>query len=64
MFEKLAKATDQRAAQRVKHIIDEWVEKPAPAGVRVQAIEDGVLLSGRALRRRMLTEPQLRNFGK
>jgi hypothetical protein len=64
MFEKLAKAGDTIAAGTVTRAIAKLSETPVPGGVHVEAMEDGVLLSGRRLRRRMLDYPQLRNFGK
>lgn len=64
MLEKLAKAGDTIAADAVTRAIAKLSETPAPAGVHVEAMEGGVLLSGRRLRRRMLGDPQLRNFGK
>lgn len=64
MLEKLAKAGNHIAADAVTRAITKLSETPAPAGVHVEAMEDGVLLSGRRLRRRMLDDPQLRNFGK
>ena len=64
MFEKLAKATDQRAARIVKHTIERLAGTAALPGVQIHATDDGIVLSGRNLRRRMLADPQLRNFGK
>ncbi|WP_430444102.1 hypothetical protein [Sphingorhabdus contaminans] len=64
MLDKLAKAGDIIAADAVTRAIAKLSETPVPAGVHVEATEGGVLLSGRHLRRRMLGDPQLRNFGK
>ncbi|TSB01389.1 hypothetical protein [Sphingorhabdus contaminans] len=64
MLEKLAKAGDTVAAGAVTYAIAKLSETPVPGGVHVEAIGGGVLLSGRRLRRRMLDDPQLRNFGK
>jgi hypothetical protein len=64
MFEKVTKAGDRHAVVAVARTIARLAETPAPPGVYVQAIDGGVVLSGRRLRRRMLTDPQLRNFGK
>jgi hypothetical protein len=33
-----------------------------PQGVRVKAVEGGILLTGKQLRRRFITDPDLRNF--
>lgn len=64
MFEKLTKAGNRVAGDAVARTITRLVQTPAPPGVNVQAVEGGVALSGRRLRRRMLADPQLRNFGK
>lgn len=64
MFEKLTKAGDRVASDAIARTVARLTETPAPPGVHVQAIDGGVALSGRRLRRRMLADPQLRNFGK
>jgi len=64
VFEKLMKAGDRVAGDAVARTIAQLAETPAPPGVHVEAVEGGVTLSGRLLRRRMLADPQLRNFGK
>ena len=35
-----------------------------PPGVDVECVDGGIRLSGKRLRRRMLNEPILRNFGR
>jgi hypothetical protein len=35
-----------------------------PAGVRAEAIKDGILLSGKRLRHRLMIDPALRNFAR
>ncbi len=35
-----------------------------PQGVHVERVDGGIRLSGKRLRRRMLDEPLLRNFGR
>ena len=64
MFEKLTKAADRRAEQAVVRAIDRLIEQPMPPGVVAQAGDKGITLSGRNLRRRMLTDTQLRNLGR
>ncbi len=64
MFEKLTKAVDRRADQAVVRTIDRLIEQPVPPGIVAQAGDRGVTLSGRNLRRRMLTDTHLRNFGR
>jgi hypothetical protein len=64
MFEKLTVAADRRANDAVKGQIDRLARTPTPPGVTVDANNEGITLSGKRLRRRMLTDPQLRNFGR
>jgi hypothetical protein len=64
MLEKLTPAAAQCAASAVASQIDRLVHIPAPPGVTVEATDGGIRLSGKALRRRMLTDPSLRNFGR
>jgi hypothetical protein len=35
-----------------------------PPGVQAQAIDGGIALTGKRLRRRMITDPALRNFAR
>jgi hypothetical protein len=65
MLERLAtKAEDigERAATKARDRI--LASGAVPKGVRVEAVDGGIALSGKALRRRMITDPQLRNFGR
>jgi hypothetical protein len=64
MFEKLTEAVDRRADQAVVRTIDRLIDQPLPPGIVAQASDRGVTLSGRNLRRRMLTDTYLRNFGR
>jgi hypothetical protein len=64
MLEKLTAAADRLATTAVKQQIDRLAQTPPPPGVTVDANSDGITLSGKRLRRRMLTDPQLRNFGR
>ncbi len=64
MLEKLTKAVERRADQAVVRTIDRLIEQPVPLGIVAQAGDRGVTLSGRNLRRRMLTDTHLRNFGR
>lgn len=64
MFEKLTKAIERRAAREVQRTKERLFETPVPPGVTAQVGDDGIILSGRNLRRRMLTDPHLRNFGR
>jgi hypothetical protein len=35
-----------------------------PAGVTAESMSEGVVLSGKHLRRRMIADPNIRNFGR
>lgn len=63
MFEKLtmrAAALAREAARRRRDELAETLREEAPAGVRIEAAEEGVALSGRGLGRRFALEPALR----
>ena len=64
MLEKLTQAADRRAAKAVARRIDRLAQTPTPPGVTVEANPDGITLTGKSLRRRMLNDPSLRNFGR
>lgn len=64
MFEKLAAHTQELGQDAVQRTIDRLVRSPPPPGVQVEASPDGIVLSGKRLRRRMIDDPQLRNFGR
>lgn len=49
---------------RVEDICDQLMQVPRPAGVDVERSGNGICLVGKNLRRRMLYDPQLRNFGR
>jgi hypothetical protein len=50
--------------RRVDGLCDQLMHVPRPAGVNVERRGDGICLVGKNLRRRMLYDPQLRNFGR
>ena len=52
------------AERRVDDICDRLMQSPRPAGVNGERRGDGICLVGKNLRRRMLYDPQLRNFGR
>jgi hypothetical protein len=64
MLEKLISAAEQRADLAVERQIDRLAETPAPPGVTVEPFDSGVRLTGKRLRRRLITDPSLRNFGR
>jgi hypothetical protein len=64
MLEKLTPAANRRAAIAVANQINRLAQTPPPPGVTVEATDSGITLSGKHLRRRLLTDPDLRNFGR
>jgi hypothetical protein len=61
-LEPRATAIGDEAARKARdHIL---TRAHPPAGVQVQAIDGGIALTGKRLRRRMITDPQLRNFAR
>jgi hypothetical protein len=64
MLEKLTPAANRRAAIAVAKQLGRLAKTPAPPGVTVEATDSGITLSGKHLRRRMLSDPDLRNFGR
>jgi hypothetical protein len=52
------------AERRADDISERLMRAPRPAGVNVERSGDGICLVGKNLRRRMLDDPQLRNFGR
>jgi hypothetical protein len=65
MFERIVERARRRAEQRAA-LRREEIEQRAGAvpGVQAEAVADGVLLSGRALRRRLALEPALRTLAE
>jgi hypothetical protein len=49
---------------RAARICDRLMALDCPEGVRLERSDDGVCLIGKGLRRMMLTDPKLRNFGR
>ena len=49
---------------RVAQICDALMATDCPAGVRVERTDEGVCLIGKNLRRRMIDDARLRNFGR
>jgi hypothetical protein len=64
MLERLQAAADRRADQLLMRVIHRLATRPVPPGVEVKALSDGVELSGKRLKRRMIDDPSLRNFGQ
>jgi hypothetical protein len=64
MFEKLSRSAALIAAKAVERQIDRLAQIPAPPGVRIERSDDRITLSGKRLRRRMIDDASLRNFGR
>lgn len=64
MFERLQEAANKRTDRLLMRLIRHLAARPAPPGVEVKALPDGVELSGKRLKRRIIDEPNLRNFGQ
>lgn len=64
MLEELQTAGERRGAEAVVRQIDQLAGTTTPPGVTVEAIDGGVRLTGKGLHRRLITDPNLRNFGR
>lgn len=64
MFERLQLAASKRADWMLMRAIARLASRPVPSGVETKALPDGVELSGKRLRRRLIDDPALRNFGQ
>lgn len=64
MFEHLLDRAQLRAQQHRSARIKRLAETAAPPGVTVTRTEDGIVLSGKRLRRRLITDAALRGFGR
>lgn len=64
MFEQLLAKTEVAAEARRIAQIDRLASVVPPPGVTVTQTDDGVVLSGRRLRRRLVTDAALRSFGR
>jgi hypothetical protein len=64
MFERLQLAADRKADQLLMRVIRLLAQTETPKGINAEPMEDGVRLSGRGLKTRMIDDPQLRNFGR
>lgn len=64
MLERIGAAAERRATIAVERQIDRLAQTPPPLGVTVEATAGAVILTGKRLRRRLLTDPNLRSFGR
>lgn len=62
--EKWTAKANALGARRAADIRARLLATGCPAGVSVAPTGDGVCLVGKGLRRRMLTDARLRNFGR
>ncbi|MBJ7253399.1 MAG: hypothetical protein JHD25_01330 [Sphingomonadaceae bacterium] len=62
--ERLKAKADVLGAARVQRISDRLMATDLPQGVRAERSDEGVTLVAKNLRRRMLDDAQLRNFGR
>lgn len=60
-FKAQAAALGERRADDIR---DQLMQAPRPVGVELERSGDGICLIGKNLRRRMVDDPQLRNFGR
>ncbi|HMS21594.1 hypothetical protein [uncultured Sphingorhabdus sp.] len=64
MFERLQEAADRQADRLLMRVIHRLAKAETPEGVDIEPLDDGVRLSGRGLKHRMIDDAQLRNFGR
>jgi hypothetical protein len=62
--DRLTAKADVLGAARVQRISDRLMVADLPQGVRAERSYEGVTLVAKNLRRRMLDDAQLRNFGR
>jgi hypothetical protein len=62
--DRLTAKADVLGAARVQRISDRLMVADLPQGVRAERSDEGVTLVAKNLRRRMLDDAQLRNFGR
>ena len=64
MFERIMGKAQAVAAQRCNAQIERLAQLTPPPGITITRTEEGVVLSGKRLRRRLITDPALRSFGR
>jgi hypothetical protein len=64
MFDRLSARADHLADQAADARRVEIAARPLPNGVTATVTADGVILSGKRLRRRFINDPALRNFAR
>jgi hypothetical protein len=64
MFERIIGTAQAIATQKRNAQIERLVQVTPPPGITITRTEEGVVLSGKRLRRRLITDPALRSFGR
>jgi hypothetical protein len=64
MFERLQQAADRNADRLLMRVIRRLSQSEMSDGVEIEALDDGVRLSGRKLRQRLIADARLRNIGR
>ena len=64
MLERIIGTAQATAAQRCNVQIERLAQLTPPPGITITRTEAGVVLSGKHLRRRLITDPALRSFGR
>ncbi len=64
MFERIIRKTQARASEKRNAQIERLAQVTPPPGITITRTEEGVVLSGKRLRRRLITDPALRSFGR
>ena len=64
MFERIIGKAQAVAVQRRNAQIARLAQVTPPPGITVTRTVDGIVLSGKRLRRRFITDPALRSFGR
>ena len=64
MFEQFLDRVHARAEQRRVARTERLAETAPPPGITVTRTEEGIVLSGKRLRRRFITDVVLRSFGR
>ena len=64
MFERIIRKAQAIAAQKRDVQIVRLAQVTPPPGITVARSEDSIVLSGKRLRRRFITDPALRSFGR
>jgi hypothetical protein len=62
MMEQLLKRGQAIAQARVEAAVDARLTRPLPPGISAERIDTGIMLSGRGLRRRFVTDAAVRAF--